>query len=947
MSTRVRPGARWSTTGALRVVAVLGLCLAALCGSLCTAELAAAAVETPETGQASEITATTATIEGVLAPNATAPPAEPGGVYSFFYNSQTSECQGGSYLATPEREVEAVPDLPKQRVSVKLSDLDPGAEYAFCLAIVHNGEWIYGSTVTFTTLTQAPTIVAGSETANEVGSAEATLVAAIQDGGTPTGYRLQYVSDTQFEASGFAGASEVPVSGSAEADAGAASTPVKVAVRVNGLLSSSGYHYRFLAKSSEGTATGEDATFTTSAASGSSASALPDNRAYELVSTAKARDVLYPDPPTVNEDPFTFRAFRASAEGNAMAYVAEPPFEGGNGAQGYGDQFLATRTPQGWVAEAITPAGAPLEAEYSGFSSDLSAAVVQNMGPNEISGGGPCDTMDLRTSDGHLHPLLPEAPSQSPCGVAFIFAGASADYSNVLFQSNAALTSGAVPSEDIGNLYDSVGGHVQLVNVLPGPNPAPDPSAVFGGPRNETEAANDGVNNEPAYSNVISADGSRIFWTDLNTHRIYMREDATRTVPISAGEAEYWTATYNGRFVFYTEGQGAAARLWRFNVARFVQSDAPEAEALVESREAVTGAGTAVQGVIGVNETGEEGEFVYFVAGGVLAHNANAEGDKASAGLPNLYLSRQGMTAFIATLAPGDDNLGEPLNNGFAWGDWTHNPGLRLAEVAPDGHAVGFTSTANLTGHDDRHVSELYVYNADSRELTCASCNPAGEPVGTGASVQYSWETPVSNSTGSVYMLRWLSEDGDRAFFDSEEALLPQVTDGRGNAYEWEREGTGSCRQAAGCLYVLSGGTSTSRSLFLDASTNGDDVFIASRADFTLNAGGEEVKLYDVRVDGGFPELSTACTGTGCQGLPSVPPAFATPASATFAGVGNFVPITAKKGVTSKRGSVVESDAAKLAKALRACRRKPRRIRATCEKRTRKRYSRTTKRGKQ
>ena len=44
------------------------------------------------------------------------------------------------------------------------------------------------------------------------------------------------------------------------------------------------------------------------------------------------------------------------------------------------------------------------------------------------------------------------------------------------------------------------------------------------------------------------------------------------------------------------------------------------------------------------------------------------------------------------------------------------------------------------------------------------------------------------------------------------------------------------------------------------------------------------------RVDGGFASVSSACTGSGCQGVPPAAPLFATPASVTFAGTGNFPP---------------------------------------------------------
>jgi hypothetical protein len=90
--------------------------------------------------------------------------------------------------------------------------------------------------------------------------------------------------------------------------------------------------------------------------------------------------------------------------------------------------------------------------------------------------------------------------------------------------------------------------------------------------------------------------------------------------------------------------------------------------------------------------------------------------------------------------------------------------------------------------------------------------------------------------------------------------------------------------------------------------------------------------LYDVRVNGGFPQQSLACTGTGCQGVPPAPPAFATPSSATFSGTGNFAPHPPTK-------SKSETRAQKLAKALKKCHSlHNRRKRARCQRLAHARY---------
>jgi hypothetical protein len=154
-------------------------------------------------------------------------------------------------------------------------------------------------------------------------------------------------------------------------------------------------------------------------------------------------------------------------------------------------------------------------------------------------------------------------------------------------------------------------------------------------------------------------------------------------------------------------------------------------------------------------------------------------------------------------------------------------------------------------------------------------------------------------------MPRWISEDGNRVFFDTPEPLIAQDTNRQQDVYEWEREesgsGGGSCpqqippRASGGCVFLLSGGSSSYPSLLVDADATGDNVFFETRGQLVPRDHNDNLKLYDARIGGGFPETSLACTGTGCQGVPPAPPIFATPSSATFNGVGNFPPPTPLK----------------------------------------------------
>ena len=221
------------------------------------------------------------------------------------------------------------------------------------------------------------------------------------------------------------------------------------------------------------------------------------------------------------------------------------------------------------------------------------------------------------------------------------------------------------------------------------------------------------------------------------------------------------------------------------------------------------------------------------------------------------------------------------------------------------------------------------MYEYGSGGPSCISCNPSGapeDPSKGGAELPVSWS--------DTYALRDMSASGDRVFFNAAESLVPQDANHRVDVYEWERDGSGTCTRAKGCLYLLSGGTSADNSYFLDASETGADVFISTRAQLVPQDRNEVFDAYDVRVGAVEALAPPACTGSGCQGVPGAPPTFATPSSVTFNGAGNFPPPPAPKAKT-----VAEVRAEKLTRALKLCHvKRNRHRRALCESQARRRY---------
>ena len=377
----------------------------------------------------------------------------------------------------------------------------------------------------------------------------------------------------------------------------------------------------------------------------------------------------------------------------------------------------------------------------------------------------------------------------------------------------------------------------------------------------------------------------------------------------------------------------------------FRQVKKREIEALAEAREALTSGAAGVLGTLGIST--ENGSYAYFVATEVLANNENRNEEKAQASEVNLYEWHDGETIFVARL----DTEGE--YDEYNWRDF-YSPnfgavpatGEKGSRVTPDGTTVLFASQARLTGYDNAGQGELYLYDAASGRLACVSCNPGGTPATSEAYLAGNLSITAAPKR-NAFLTRNLSADGGRVFFQTQEALVPQDTNGQTDVYEWEQEGavgadgcvrssTSFSESSGGCLYLISTAESDDPSYFGDASADGDDVFFFTRQALVGQDQDENDDLYDARVEGGIAAQESPspvnCTGEGCLGSVGISPVFESPSSTTFMGVGNFAsrPLVKPKPLTRTQ---------QLASALKACRKRPsEKKRRGCEAQVRKRY---------
>jgi hypothetical protein len=637
---------------------------------------------------------------------------------------------------------------------------------------------------------------------------------------------------------------------------------------------------------------------------------LPDCRAYEQVT---------PVDKGVAEDMFTLDGlFRpgheksfgfASEEGNQFLLTTVAAI--GANATSAGNEYVFSRAAGGW---GMTSLAAPefgvqgISQEDSVFNpADLSRVAFEDA-LEKIGEPLRGDAMVVGRPGGPYESIV--VPSQSSEVV-----GASSDLGHVIVQSTshelALGAAGQVPGSDA--LYDWSAGHVSLVNVKSdGTTLVSRCGAILG----QKRAPGTSISGGEAHG-AVSSDGSKVFFTapdpggpaggpgcwvpgspEVNPPELYMRVNGSTTVEVSAPEpgvtvkdptpyaAVYVGASVDGSRVFFlsrgeltVDDPGHAVELYEYNTLT-----------LRLTRVSKGDSGNAVGDVGWVAAVSSDGSTVYFEANGRLAPGAPAGGLYR-------YDTLTGHTTYITT---GSQYPGTYSGAELTGGVWSAAAGIPLLgqKLGPgpnnradwyataDGRYLVFPSSQPITGYDSGGFRELYRYSAADNSIVCVSCG-SSPPVDDALFVRAGEGSPGPQSTSP----RPISEDGSRVFFDTASALVPGASAGRVHVYEWHE----------GAISLLSAPHNPEDSFFLGASADGANVFIGTHAQLVAQDTDNAGDLYDVRIGGGFGEVAVpACTGTGCQGVPSAPPIFATPSSVTFEGLGNFANEPPSKTVTKK-----------------------------------------------
>jgi hypothetical protein len=734
------------------------------------------------------------------------------------------------------------------------------------------GGTTFGQDLTFRTA--SPPEISGTRATDLTGTT-AKLNARLDSVGFDTTYRFEYGQTPSY------GQSVPEPDGSIPAGTGAQDVFAPIA----GLNPGVTYHFRLVATNQWGTTESPDATFDFEPPScpnshirqQTRSSYLPDCRAYELVSPGDAGSVnLYPT-----------EAWRdISVEGrflwpqNSGLAVGPPRFQyyGAQGAapgtdpsNAYFDQYLATRTPTGWVTQIPGLKGS--EALLVGRR-DCSDSLDVCIDHNEPEGGRQV-AANLWSFDGARLGTLPSNIESAP-GAEFENNAPrsdeqiSGDGSTYAFsRNNFAFAEGGLTTAP-GSVYvnDIQSGTVELISLKPG----------------TSEPIPQDVSNSTEFIRLpgISTDGSHVLMSLQGSdgpNHLYMRVGGGAggtTYDVTKGHGvTFLGMTRDGSQVVFSTpfklspgdtDEGTDIYRWSENPG---DPGGPTWTVLTQGNGkgnvngcTPIGYGSGCSAVplsteqghaFGIISAPSIDDFIAKDSADVFFYSPELL-DADRPGIPNqrnLYQYHDGEVELVATLEPGTQ--------------------ISRIQISPDGRFAGLLTAASLTGYDAHGKREMYTWDADSETIRCASCRPDGLPPKANV---------VASQSGP-----FMSDDG-RVFFATREAIVPRDVDGEiMDVYEFIdgrpqliSSGTGSRDSTEGSeLLNLLEIPKAGKTGLEAVSADGNDVYFSTYDTLVpQDENGPFIKFYDARTGGGFesePEFAGCEAADECHNPGSTPPA--------------------------------------------------------------------------
>lgn len=816
-----------------------------------------AAVLSVDTEPATDVTRTTAVLNGSLDPDGLPT------TYWFRYGIDTQYRQQTEPAPAPSGSG-SQPVIP-----VELESLQPGRKYHFQLVASNSLGTTAGDDQTFIAAS-APAISGVRPT--DVAETSATLQARINPGGSPTTYRFQYGPTISY-------GQEVPLGGGG---IGNGNDPVEVSQHLTGLQPGVTYHFRVVATNEWGTEATDDATFNffpqdcpnAYARQLTRAAYLPDCRAYELVSPANAGAIrLYPGDVTQDLFFYTFGKqiiphynVEALNLGTAMS-PARFSFLGLSGAlegtdppNSLMDAYTSTRTSEGWTSRYWGQRGSETLLA-SGARCDVTMEICIDYRVRPIFGGPPVDPTSrapfVWDSEGHSLGRWPTNVNVVKNGTKYVGDDEpSPDFSHYVFSSvNVPFTvDGKVGAP--GSAYDNDVDDATVTKISVLQNGFDIPPGEGG---ESTE--------EFIKIAAVSTDGSHILMTTQgqgqNRVNLYMRVNDAITYPIASGKKAI-------QLLGVTKDGSKVVFLSRDHVTDD-DTDAPFSDDVYVWEEKTNEITRVSQG----NEAGNSDDCQ--PAEGALCSVLPLETDRPDSDDP--IASRSGDVYFFSPEQLDPENPGVPHEKNlyvYRRGEdgipavkyvATLDPGTKInrIQISPDGSHVAFLTASKLTGYDNQGWREMYTFNPKTGVIRCASCIPTGQPPtitrppeeGTVAQFPSIPERlEPSKDVMASQSGRFMSDDG-RTVFATTDALVEGDTDGIIDVYEF----------AGGRPNLISSGTAhhdllegnrfyPGEYVGVEAiSHDGVDIYfstydtLAPEEDFN----GEFLKFYDARTNGGFP----------------------------------------------------------------------------------------------
>jgi hypothetical protein len=691
--------------------------------------------------------------------------------------------------------------------------------------------------------------------------------------------------------------------------------------------------------------------------------ALPDGRAYELVSPAdKSGNVVRVI--TEAEGPFGL----ASEDGEAVAY-------GGTGAIGTSysgmlNVFVATRAPAGWSTRAALPREVGTISVEAGTprtfipSSDFGRAVFAATG-SFVAGQPPRSAGIFLTEDAAVEPVwiarpLAEPPAFAPVPAPgandvfrdYLAVGGTPDLTNVYFTySGTLIPADAVRAPNIGNgkgqgawgFYEWSAGALREAGTLPDGSLSPFgavPAAIAGGEAGDRTQAG-AFDVAQALDNEISADGSRAFFVSPDP----LASSVTDPGPC---EAELPCTAQPPQLYMRMPGTGGAKRSELVSQSQLPgQGGQPAADGVVKLETPQVAQGGRVGATYAY--AAPDGSHVFFASADRLTAAAPAGGapklydfdvesgaltylpgvsgpivTSSSDGTELVFENKEASPARLElwSSGPGGGHVGaitelpEPVEPVGVESPFLGRLDVSDGRVSADGSVLLFRTNSPIPGFNDTGgFAQIYRYEAAGGGLSCVSCPPPGAASVGDARASYAAESEDPMTTSDA---RVISSDGRRVFFDTPDPLVASDTNGKRDVYEWE----------AGQVHLISAGTGPHNSYVIGSSASGEDVFFATDDGLLPADTDEGYDVYDARVPRPGDEPAPPpqpCAGDACQGPVPAPGLTPPPASAVFSGSGNLAPAVP---VVKRSRRRAPTRAQKLASALRRCAKLPHRTAA-------------------